>query len=223
MAFTLTSHTSRFLALKQIHQRFGLPLVSSISTTSRERKKRGFHVSSTSLQANTSVPKQFNLSFDEYQKLKRSIRTKQRIAGIPFAFCGMTAASLTMAYMYPDMFDATPENVQLILGLDPLVFSGVSGVVAAGVGYVVGINAFKLFWKTMNKQAAHDFQERDVDFLKRLDQYRFGADSKFEDDYYGETIKSLSDYRQWVRTHKRKKEMHDKFEVSKQQKEISNT
>ena len=60
-------------------------------------------------------PKQFSLSFEEYMKLKSSVRTRQRVSGIPFAVVGLGTSSVVSAYMFPEMFDATPENVQLIM------------------------------------------------------------------------------------------------------------
>lgn len=159
------------------------------------------------------TPKRFSLSFEEYQKLKRELRTKQRVAGIPFGFGAITTCSFAMAYLHPDMFDATPESVTLIMGLDPLVVSGISGVVSGAVGYVAGVNIFKWIWSKLNKEKARNLYERDTDFLNRLDKFRFGEDSKFEDDYYGESIKTLSDYRQWIRTHQRKRETSEKFKI----------
>ena len=60
-------------------------------------------------------PTRFDISFEEYLKLKNSVRTRQRIAGMPFAFLGLGTSSVVSAYMFPEMFDATPENVQLIM------------------------------------------------------------------------------------------------------------
>ena len=164
-------------------------------------------------QSTVTIPRKFNLSFEEYQKIKRKLKTNQRIAGVPFAFLGTIGSSMLSAYMFPDMFDATPENVQLILGLDPLMFCGISGVVAGGISYFVGTNTYKFFWKTSNKEESQHLNERDADFLQRLEKYRFQGDSKFEDDYYGESIKTLSDYRQWVRTHQKKRETSEKFKL----------
>lgn len=156
---------------------------------------------------------QFALSFDEYQTLKRSLRTKQRVAGVPFGFAAISGCSMTMAYLKPDMFDATPESVQLVMGLDPIVFTGLTGCLSGLLGYVFGVNVFKFIWARFNRDAADNLNKRDTDFLNRLEQHRFQGDSKFEDDYYGETIKTLSDYRQWVRTHQKKKETSDKYKV----------
>lgn len=182
-------------------------------------KHRNITLQSTKLQTATVTPEQFNISFADYQKLKRNLKTKQRIAGIPFALTGMLGSSMATAYLMPDMFDATPENVQLIMGMDPLMFCGICGVAASGISYVLGTNIFKMLWNTMNKEESSNLQARDADFLKRLEQFRYGGDSRFEDDYYGESIKTLSDYRQWIRTHQRKRETIEKFDLTKVKKE----
>jgi len=163
--------------------------------------------------------KEASLSFPEYQKLKRSLRTRQRVAGVPFALSGIGISSVTSAYMFPDMFDATPDNVQLILGLDPLVFCGICGVGACGIGYIVGSNLYKILWAVFNRSTYKKLMEKDTDFLQRLEKHRYGSDSKFEDDYYGESIRTLSDYRQWVRTQQRKAEAAAKF--AKKPKEVA--
>ena len=61
------------------------------------------------------APKRFQLSFDEYQKLKRKLRTLQRLAGLPFGAVALIASSCASAYMFPNMFDAPPEQIQPIL------------------------------------------------------------------------------------------------------------
>jgi len=189
-------------------------------------QNRLIHTSQCTFNDDTPTPepstpvqnKQFALSFDEYQTLKKSLRNKQRVAGVPFAFAAITGSSMTMAYMYPDMFDATPESVQLVMGLDPVMFTGLTGCVSGLAGYVLGVNLFKFFWGVLNKESAQNLHARDTDFLNRLEKYRFQEDSKFEDDYYGESIKTLSDYRQWVRTHQQKKTTSEKFKVQADEK-----
>jgi len=183
----------------------------------RNAIQSNFHTKSRLCQemsSSANVAKKFNLSFADYLTLKSKLRMKQRIAGVPFAIGGIFLSSMVLTYTCPDMFDATPENVQLILGLDPIVFTGISGVVAGGIGYVVGTAAFKVAWRTFNRNAWYDLDARDRDFLQRLEKYRFGGDSHFEDDYYGESIKNLSDYRQWVRTHQKKKQNYEKYELT---------
>ena len=61
------------------------------------------------------APKRFQLSFDEYQKQRRTLRTRQRLAGLPFGVTALIASSCASAYMFPNMFDAPPEQIQPIL------------------------------------------------------------------------------------------------------------
>ena len=53
--------------------------------------------------------------------------------------------------------------------------------------------------------------QREADFFQRLESHRTDAFSKFEDDFYGENIKTLSDYRQWVRQMQRKRKEEEKY------------
>ncbi len=53
--------------------------------------------------------------------------------------------------------------------------------------------------------------QRETDFLKRLQKHRYSDVSKYEDDYYGEKVLSLSDYRQWVRQQQKRKNDMAKF------------
>ena len=56
--------------------------------------------------------------------------------------------------------------------------------------------------------------QRDKDFQERVKKHRFSAFSRYEDDYYGDKVKTLSDYRQWVRQQMKRKEAQDKFAAS---------
>ena len=58
--------------------------------------------------------------------------------------------------------------------------------------------------------------QREKDFLERIQKHRFASFSKFEDDYYGESIKNLSDYRQWLRTQQKKADRDKKFTREKE-------
>ena len=64
---------------------------------------------------NKVAPKKFQLSFDEFQKQRRKLRTRQRLAGLPFGVLALFGSSFVSAYMFPNMFDATPEQIQPIL------------------------------------------------------------------------------------------------------------
>ena len=56
--------------------------------------------------------------------------------------------------------------------------------------------------------------QREKDFLDRLNHHRFSEFQKFEDDYYGDKIATLSDYRQWVRQQDKKKEVAKRLKAA---------
>ena len=55
------------------------------------------------------------------------------------------------------------------------------------------------------------FPQRDEDFFQRIEQHRFSSFNRYEDDYYGDKVMTLSDYRQWVRQQQKKKEVATKL------------
>lgn len=57
----------------------------------------------------------FTISFEEYRKLKKSLKLRTRLAGIPMAFVGTTISSAVHIHFNPRMFEMTPEEVQPIL------------------------------------------------------------------------------------------------------------
>ncbi|EDO40484.1 predicted protein [Nematostella vectensis] len=172
-------------------------------------------------------PKQFTLGFEEFQKLKRKVRARQRVAGLPVAAVALMTSSAVSAYLNPNMFDAPPDQIQPILGMDPLIFCGLCGVASAGVGYIAGSAIFGSIWRFFNRDTSKMLQERESDFLERITAKRASSFSKFEDDYYGENIKTLSDYRQWLREQQKKQKAADslkkKSEESSEQSQEQST
>ena len=61
------------------------------------------------------APKKFEISFEEFQKLRRKLRTRQRLAGLPIGMTALLTSSVASAYLFPNMFDATPEQIEPIL------------------------------------------------------------------------------------------------------------
>ncbi|XP_046852712.1 presequence translocated-associated motor subunit PAM17, mitochondrial-like [Xenia sp. Carnegie-2017] len=200
-----------------------LSLTSTVKWLQRRISKRIFCLNKTNRQFISTTgylmkddvslsPKKFSLGFEEYQQQRRKMRNQKRISGIPFGVIGLTASSMVSVMMNPNMFDATdPEQIQPILGLDPLVFCTICGVASSAAGYMIGCTLYGVVWQWMNKDLAQKLLERETDFLQRLEKHRTDAFSKFEDDFYGESIKTLSDYRQWVRQMQRKKRDEEKF------------
>ena len=61
------------------------------------------------------------------------------------------------------------------------------------------------------------FFQRDVDFLQRLQKHRFSDVNKYEDDYYGDKVMTLSDYRQWIRQQQKRKENAQALQTAKEE------
>ena len=55
------------------------------------------------------------LTFEEYRKLRKSLKFRGRVAGLPMAFVGMAISSFVCVQYNPNMFNMTPEEVQPIL------------------------------------------------------------------------------------------------------------
>ena len=64
--------------------------------------------------------------------------------------------------------------------------------------------------------------QREADFLGRIASQRASTYSKFEDDYYGENIKNVSDYRQWLREQQKKQRIGDKYDRKEHSKSQGN-
>ena len=65
---------------------------------------------------NGSSEQKQTLTFEEYRKLRRSLKWRSRISGIPMAFLAMAASSAINIHMNPYMFDPPPEmEIQTIL------------------------------------------------------------------------------------------------------------
>lgn len=59
--------------------------------------------------------RKFNMSFAEYRKMKKSMKTRSRVAGIPMGFAGIAISSAISIHLNPRMFEMTPEEIQPIL------------------------------------------------------------------------------------------------------------
>ena len=64
---------------------------------------------------NQGNDKRTKMSFEEYRKMKKSIKLRTRIAGLPMALAGTSLSSAVWVYMNPRMFEMTPEEIQPIL------------------------------------------------------------------------------------------------------------
>lgn len=63
----------------------------------------------------TEVVDSEKLTFEEYRKLRKSLKMRGRVAGLPMALLGMGISSFVNVQYNPDMFNMAPEDVQPIL------------------------------------------------------------------------------------------------------------
>ena len=55
------------------------------------------------------------MPFEEYRKLKKTVKYRARIWGVPFAFAGMSISSAINVMIFPNLFEMAPEDIQPIL------------------------------------------------------------------------------------------------------------
>ena len=108
---------------------------------------------------------------------------------------------------YPDLFTMAPEEIKPIYGLDPIIVLGMGGMSSLLIGYLTFYHGGTVVWRLFRPQLANQLAKRDKDFLNRVGKYRFKGvtNQAWEDDYHGEKINTLSDYRQWIRKQQQKK------------------
>jgi len=63
------------------------------------------------------------MPFEKYRKLKKALKWRARIAGIPMAFLGIAASSYVNVRINPDMFVMSPEEIKPILYVVPPILS----------------------------------------------------------------------------------------------------
>ncbi len=106
------------------------------------------------------------------------------------------------------------------------MLAALCGVVSGAMGYIAGGAIFRTTWKMVSRDMFRELEwvcvtfdplnisfyylvcklQRDEDFLKRLQKPRFSEVNKYDDDYYGDKILTLSDYRQWIRQQQKRKD-----------------
>ena len=79
-----------------------------------------------------------------------------------------------------------------------MMFATATTTVSGFAGFFVGTVLFRKLWRVFFKQHAAMLDARETDFRLRIAQHRRGG-HEFSHDYYGDKIKSLADYKQWLR------------------------
>ncbi|RKO93441.1 mitochondrial import protein Pam17, partial [Blyttiomyces helicus] len=145
------------------------------------------------------------LPWSTYFALRNSRKNAERAGGIVGALQGFLGGS----YYFGAVMDFDPS--QQILGLgDPTMLYIGGAFVVAGVGYFGGILAFGSIWRLTKSSAdLKALDVRDRDFFHRIQRHRPqeiaavvptvpGVGGAMPD-FYGEKIKSVADYRDWLR------------------------
>ncbi|KAF9164652.1 TIM23 complex component [Actinomortierella ambigua] len=135
------------------------------------------------------------MDWNTYFAFRRTRRNYERAFMAPCALVGLGGAGY---YFAQKEFDPTP-----IFGMEQVVVYGfatvLAGVVGLGLGPVVGNAVFR----TVNSKARPIMDVMDKEFFKHIVKNRADPSSNSVrnpvPDFYGEKIKSVSEYRAWLR------------------------
>ncbi|CAG8441506.1 13518_t:CDS:2 [Ambispora gerdemannii] len=141
------------------------------------------------------VTKDGKLSWDDYFWLRVRRRNTERALTIPSTLLGL---GMSTTYVFTRELDPTP-----ILGQDPTVIYGLSVLLCFFSGLLIGPVIGSGVWKLFHRHEVKMMEERDREFYAHIKKNR--ADPSLHSirnpapDYYGEKIKSVAEYRKWLR------------------------
>ncbi|KAI8393969.1 mitochondrial import protein Pam17-domain-containing protein [Radiomyces spectabilis] len=146
----------------------------------------------------SSAPKTDKLipTWNDYFKLRSKRRVYETLSYAPSTIIPAVGAG---AYFLQLQVDPTGS----IMGMHPLAAAAV-GVFGAGFGgFLAGPVFADAFFKLLNRKYVPEMDQRDKEFYEHIKRNR--ADARLNSirnpvpDYYGEKIKSVADYRSWLR------------------------
>ncbi|KAF9113747.1 TIM23 complex component [Mortierella sp. AM989] len=171
-------------------------------TTSNPCKNAQNSTKATSAAA-AEQPQAETMDWNTYFALRRTRRNYERAFMVPCAIVGFAGAGY---YFAQKEFDPTP-----IFGMDQVIVY-FAGTVAAGIlGLAAGPVVGNAVFRAANSKAKPLVDRMDKEFFKHIVKNR--ADPSTNSvrnqipDYYGEKVKSVSEYRAWLRKqreHRRK-------------------
>ncbi|KAF9356991.1 TIM23 complex component [Mortierella sp. AD094] len=135
------------------------------------------------------------MDWNSYFLLRRTRRIYERVFMVPCALLSLLGAG---AYFAQKDFDPMP-----IFGMDQVVVYGLGTVAAGIVGLAVGPVVGNIAFRATHSKARPLVDMMDKEFYKHIVRNR--ADPTANSvrnpvpDYYGEKIKSVSEYRKWLR------------------------
>ncbi|GJJ68434.1 mitochondrial import inner membrane translocase subunit TIM23 [Entomortierella parvispora] len=154
-----------------------------------------FEPTGTRVQQGHNDGYQTTMDWNTYFALRRTRRRYESMFMVP---CGLLGFSGAGAYFLMQPFDPTP-----IFGFDQLLVYGVgtlaAGLLGVAIGPVMGNTAFR----ALHHRARPLVDKMDKEFHKHIVKHRVdptrNSGRNVVPDYYGEKIKSISDYRNWLR------------------------
>ncbi|KAF9426858.1 TIM23 complex component [Podila epigama] len=148
--------------------------------------------------ASTQEPVRETMDWNTYFALRKTRRNYERAFMPPCMLLGLGGAGY---YFAQKDFDPTP-----IFGMDQ-IFVYAFGTVLAGIaGLAIGPVVGNMVFRLANSKARPLVDKMDKEFYKHIVRNRADPSSNSArnpiPDYYGEKIKSVSEYRTWLRKHR---------------------
>lgn len=78
-----------------------------------------------------------------------------------------------------------------------MLFSTVATTVSGFASFFIGAAVFRTLWRSFFREHAAMLDARETDFRLRVARHRRGG-HEFSHDYYGDKVKTLSDYKAWL-------------------------
>ncbi|KAG9069921.1 TIM23 complex component [Linnemannia hyalina] len=135
------------------------------------------------------------MDWNTYFALRKTRRNYERAFMVPSALVSLLGAGYFFAQRD---FDPTP-----IFGMDQVIVYGIGTVAAGLIGLAMGPVIGNSIFRAANSRAKPLVDRMDTEFLKHIARNRAdpaaNSISNPIPDYYGEKIKSVSEYRSWLR------------------------
>ncbi|KAI9594398.1 mitochondrial import protein Pam17-domain-containing protein [Syncephalis fuscata] len=161
---------------------------------------------STTANAPGSLPAhyRFPISWTEYFEIRRKRILQERITTVPTTLVGLIGG---IGFFGTRSIDVTAN----FMGMDPFLMYGLGAFACGIIGFLLGPVVASTTWRMSNRRLAGTIDEMDRELYRHIVKYR--SDPSLSSvrnpvpDYYGEKIRSLRDYRRWLRRqleHRRK-------------------
>ena len=156
---------------------------------------------------------QLSITFKEYRSIRKRMKWRDMGVGLLGGVLSMYGFIEMFIHNYPDLFTMSPEEIKPIFGLDPLIVLGIGGMGSFLIGYLIVNHGNSAVWRLIRPELSKQLSQRDRDFMQRVAAYRFKGTTQqwWEDDYHGDKINTVSDYRQWIRKQQQKAREEQKF------------